>query len=96
MSSALTNKTMVVVSRLGDFWVTPDQGKNVMQVKKSDPSGSLELDGNLIGCSTIDGVLHAEQYDSLNMKRRGGWQCKYQNWHERGQQCAHAQLYSRQ
>jgi hypothetical protein len=93
MTTAVTDKTMVVVSRLGDFWVSPDQARSIMQVKQNDPSGSLELEGNLIGCSTIDGVVTAEKYDMLNMKRRGGWQCRYKKWHERGQQCAHAQLY---
>lgn len=87
----LTDKTMVVVSRLGDFWVTPDRATRIMDVKQADSSGSIELDGNLIGCSTIDGVVTAETYDTLNMKRRGGWQCKWKKWHERNQQCAHGQ-----
>lgn len=89
MSSELTTKTNVVVTRIGDFWVSPEQGQNVMKIQQDDPNGSIVLEDNLISCRSIDGVLTAEKYAELNYKRRGGWQCKFNVWHERGQQCAH-------
>lgn len=92
MTSNLTDKTMVVVSRLGDYWVKPDRANAIMKIKQDDPSGSIELDGNLLSCQSIDGIVTAEAYEVLTMKRRGGWQCKYQKWHERNQQCAHGQM----
>jgi hypothetical protein len=92
MSTELTDKTMVVVSKLGDFWVTPERANKVMAAKTADPQASIQLDGNLLACHTIDGVVTAEQYDLLNIKRRGAWQCKHQKWHERGTTCAHGQL----
>lgn len=93
MSAELTDKTMVVVTKLGDFWVTPEQAKKIMVVKEHDPSASIDLEGNQIACHTIDGVVTPETYEKLNYKRRGGWQCKYQHWHERNQQCAHGQRF---
>ena len=92
MSAELTDKTMVVVSRLGDFWVTPKRAASIMNIKQHDPGSSIELDGNLLSVASIDGVVTAETYETLNLKRRGGWQCRYQKWHERGQQCAHGQV----
>lgn len=85
----LTDKTMVVVSRLGDYWVNPTRARKVMKAKQDDPNGCIELDGSLIGCHAIEGVVTAEQYVVVNYRRRGAWQCKYKWWHERNQQCAH-------
>lgn len=83
---------MIVVSRLGDFWVSPDRAARLQAVMDDNASASIELDGNIIKLTAIDGILTADAYDTMNKKRRGGWQCKYQNWHERNEQCAHAQL----
>lgn len=89
MTDQITDRTMVVVSRLGDFWVNKQRADNIIEVKQKDPSGSIELDGNLIACSSIEGVVSAEQYQIINNRRRGAWQCKYRWWHEKFQQCAH-------
>ncbi len=88
----LTNRIFCVVSRLGDFWVTKDQGKKIMELKQSDPSGFVTLDGNLIAFSMIMGVLDAKSYDDYNKKQNGCWRCKYSYWHERFQKCAHGEL----
>lgn len=92
MSKTLTKKTMVLVSKLGDFWVTPDQGKEIIAWKKGDPFGSLDIDGSMISCQSIDGLLTAAQYEIYNKKKNGYWQCRYEYWHERFQQCAHMHI----
>lgn len=92
MSSEITNKTSIVVTRIGDFWVTPEQGANVMKVQQEDPNGNIMIENNLISCRSIDGVLTANKYAELNYKRRGGWQCRYGFWHERNQECAHGRM----
>lgn len=92
MSSELTDKTMIVVSRLGDFWVSPDRATRLQAVLDDPNTTSIELDGNIIKVMAIDGILTADAYDLMNKKKRGGWQCKFQNWHEKFEQCAHAQL----
>lgn len=92
MSSDLTDKTMIVVTRLGDFWVSPDRAARLQAVMDSAESPSIELDGNILRLAAIDGILTAGAYDLMNKKKRGGWQCQYQHWHEKFEQCAHAQL----
>lgn len=89
MTNALTDKTMVLVSKMGDYWVKPEQAERIMEAKKHEPDSHIELEGNFISLNAIDGALTAEAYTTYNIKRRGGWQCKYQEWHERNQQCAH-------
>lgn len=89
MTDAITDKTVVLVTRLGDFWVTPRQGKEAMELKERDSGSTLEIDGNFVSCLAVDGVLTATAYDLLQKKRSGAWQCKYRFWHDRNQQCAH-------
>lgn len=89
MTNEITDKTMVLITRMGDFWVTPAQAENIMATRQNEPAASIEIEGNTINLSGIDGALTPQKYEELNMKRRGGWQCKFQHWHERHQQCAH-------
>ena len=92
MSSELTDKTRVVVTRLGDYWVTPAQSETIALAMEASPNGHLDFDGQIVRVSAIDGILDPPAYQELQLKKRGGWQCKYQRWHERGQGCAHGQL----
>ena len=87
MTQALTDKTMVVVSRIGDFWVNPNQASEIIRIKQTDPQGSIVIDGNLVSCQSIDGVLKPDEYETLNNKRRGLWQCNHRKWHNRNDPC---------
>lgn len=87
MANELTDKTHVLVTRLGDFWVNQQRGANIMQLKMRDPNAQFEMDGSYITAPSIDGLLTAQQYAELQNKRRGMWQCKWQQWHNRNDQC---------
>lgn len=89
MNNSITQKTMVAVTKLGDFWVSVEQAQKIMQAKEHEPDSIINLEGCFIGCRNIDGILTAEKYDELNCKRRGAWQCGYHHWHERYQPCDH-------
>ncbi len=91
MTTAITDKTQVVVTRLGDYWITPAQALVIIQTLEISPNSHIDFDGTIIRCSAIDGVMKPEDYQTYNLKRSGGWQCKYQKWHDRNQQCAHNQ-----
>lgn len=92
MASELSDKTHVLVTRLGDFWVKLERGNAIMNIKQQDPQATIEMDGSFIAANNIDGLLTAAQYNELQIKRRGGWQCKYGHWHEKFNQCAHHML----
>lgn len=89
--NALTDKTLVVVSKLGDYWVNPKQAEVIRVTLESSPTSSIDFDGTIVRCAAIDGILKPDDYETLNLKRRGAWQCKWKKWHERHQQCAHGQ-----
>lgn len=89
MTSELSNRNMVIVSRGGDFWITEAQAENVKKLLNGSAKGMIEIDGNYIAITSIDALLGPEQYDILNKRRRGAYQCKYGYWHERDNHCAH-------
>lgn len=95
MTNEITIGTHVAVTRLGDFWISKKRADAIVNIKNTMPQGTIELDGNYISCQAVDGIVTAQQYAIMNTKRRGGWQCKYQHWHERNQQCAHHMLGAR-
>lgn len=92
MSSLITDKTQVVVCRLGDFWVTSTQAQTICGLMQGDGNDLIEIDDCQIKISTIDGVITAQAYDTLQKRRRGAWQCKWRYWHERGNDCRHGEI----
>ena len=93
MSTAtITDKTMVLVSKLGEFWITAEQARIFSELLTAETPTIVTIEGNMLSTRHVDGILTAEAYDVLNKRRTGAWQCKWKHWHDRGQQCAHAQL----
>ena len=95
MTSELTDKTHVLVTRLGDFWVNQERGSNIMAIIGRDPKAQIEFDGSFVMAQNVEGLLSASQYHDLQCKRRGMWQCKYMQWHGRNDQCYCAQNLNR-
>lgn len=91
MSNEITDKTHVLVTRLGDYWVSQERGAKIMAIKQQDPNAQFEIDGSYITAPSIEGLLNAGQYNDLQCKRRGMWQCKWQQWHNRNDNCFCAQ-----
>lgn len=89
MTNEITDKNKVVVTKLGDYWVSQKQAEALATHIDKDRDGSVVLEGNRILNKSIEGILTPEAYNIYNLKKRGGWQCRYQYWHERNQQCAH-------
>lgn len=87
MGNEITNKTHVLVTSLGDFWLSAERGANVMQAAQRQPHAQFDIDGNFITARSIEGLLSAAQYSVMQNKRRGMWQCKYEVWHTRFEQC---------
>lgn len=88
----ITDKTMVVVSRLGDFWVTEQRAKAITEILAVEPNATIDIDGNYLAVRTIDGIVNPKQYGEVQAKRRGAWQCKHNYWHEKFDKCAHGRM----
>lgn len=96
MSGEITNKTHVLVTRLGDYWVSLERGQKIMAIIQRDPNAQIEFDGSYIMARNVEGLLGAGEYHGLQCKRRGMWQCKYSEWHGRNDTCYCAQNKARE
>jgi hypothetical protein len=89
VASELSVENMVVVSRVGDYWVNDEQAAKIRTILDNGAKGLIEIKGSYVSINSIDGVITAEDYGVVQLKRRGAWECKYRYWHERGENCAH-------
>ena len=85
----VSKNNVVVVTKVGDFWVNKDRAANIMKIKSADPNGVIDIDGDMIAAHTIEAALSPKTYSELQKKRRGCYYCEYGHWHERGTSCAH-------
>lgn len=78
-------KTHVVVTRIGDYWVTQAQARTVAEGLNG--SKYITLEGSMISVYSIDAIVTAEQY-KLNSAQRGkSWRCRYGNVHTANEPC---------
>lgn len=85
--SSITDKVMVLVTRIGNVWVTKERGQNAMNIKEQDPNAIIEIDEGYYSANQIVGLLTAQQFDNYQKERRGLWNCPYQKWHGRNDDC---------
>lgn len=85
----LTDKTHCLVTRsLGKIWLTKNQAQQVKQLILQDKQTIL-LGEDIIMKSDITGLVSSERIAQLDHEKRGDWKCKYDQWHQRGEQCGH-------
>lgn len=78
-------KTHVVVTRIGDYWVTQAQAHAV--AKSLSGSKYITLEGSMMSVYSIDGIVTAEQYKLNSTLRNKPWRCKYGNVHSSTEPC---------
>jgi hypothetical protein len=83
----LTKQQMVIVTRIGVFWVETERANKIKQIREADPTGVIEIDDCQIGVRDIFGILTPAKYSDYQNERRGMWQCQYKQWHPRNDIC---------
>lgn len=73
------SKTHVVVTRLGDYWVTQENARKVAEALGS--AKFVTLEGSMISAYSIDGILTPEQYKDNARQRNKHWKCPHGNIH---------------
>lgn len=80
-------KTSVVVTRLGNFWVTSEKAKSI-STGLDDKQGKVVIENiGVIAMNQIYAVLTKEGYDTYQLKESGKWQCEKGTWHEKFSKC---------
>lgn len=85
--SDIAKKQMVVVTRVGSFWVDIDRAERIKRVRSSNPDTVIAIDESQIDTRSIYGILTPEQYYNYQNERRGLWQCEYRKWHPKNDTC---------
>ena len=92
MTKALSTKNYVLVlfdkSR---FFLDETEAEAVKNALKGGAK-YIEIGESLIMSSAISRLVSGENYDEGEKIRRGEWKCKYDEWHERNQQCGHGMI----
>lgn len=72
-------KNHVVVTRLGDYWVTQAEARKIGAALGS--AKFITLEGSMISAYSIDGILTPEQYKDNARQRGKHWKCPHGNIH---------------
>lgn len=90
MSSEITDKTHVLVTRsLGNIYVTEIEANALTVTIASGKAKHVVIGGDLIMLNDVAGITSGETIRNLEKKKQGQWQCKYDRWHEKNDQCGH-------
>lgn len=47
----------------------------------------IQLQGDIISTSTIEGIFNPDKVEEADKRRRGMWKCKYNKWHNKMDNC---------
>lgn len=84
----MTVQQRVIVTRLGNFWVTIERADKIREIKQNDPQGMVDIDGSFVAMNQVYGILTPEQYDNYNHEKQGHYKCRFGTWHsQRGDDC---------
>ncbi len=80
-------KTSVVITRLGDFWVTEKTAREIAS-QMDDKGAKIVLESvGVVSMNQVFAVLTKEGYEAYQKKQNGEWKCEKGSWHEKFKQC---------
>lgn len=80
-------KEWVIVTRLGDFWVSAEKAKSIAS-GMDDKAGKASIDEvGIISMSQVYAVLTRKGYEVYQKKQSGKWECNKGTWHEKFSKC---------
>ena len=83
----LTNKTYFILYQGYKIWITPEQGRNVIQTIKNGGK-FVEIDGRLLPVGMF-GILKGEDNEIMEKEKKGEWKCEAGYWHQKNEECGH-------
>jgi len=66
---------IVLVSSVGDFWITGEVARKVATSMQKG-TAHITINGNMIACNSIRGLLQPAQYKTNAVNSRRNWVCK--------------------
>lgn len=91
MEKQISKRLMCIFIRGGlEIWAEEDKIKNLQQILRTvgKESKFIELEGETINTADITGIFYAKTMEDLTRRKNGMWKCRWNYWHNRGEQCA--------
>lgn len=87
MELSTDTRTNVVVTKLGDFWVSTEKAKSIAS-GIDDKAGRVVIEEfGIVAMNQVFAVLTKEGYEVYQRKQSGSWQCDKKVWHEKFTKC---------
>lgn len=80
-----TQKSHVLVTKVGDYWVTQAEAKAIAEALNQ--SKYITIEGSMISTFSIDAIVTGEQYKANSKQRNRPWRCKYGSLHTATEPC---------
>lgn len=78
---------IVMVSSLGDVWLTPQEAQAVAKAMKNNVT-SMTLRGSIYTTRSVSGLLQPEAYKTMYITKKRSWTCQYGSGHAWNDNCS--------
>jgi len=91
MSTELAlNMRCVILNGGIEKWITEHQAKLIQDAVESNQK-FIQLGDEMLSTYSIVGIFTPATLEERSRRKNGEWQCKYGYWHDRGNECGHAE-----
>lgn len=70
-----------------EIWIDKERAPAVERAMNT--KANFDLEGSLISASEVSGIFTPEHMEQYKRIQQGQWKCKWGEWHDRGEKCAH-------
>jgi len=89
MNKALSTKNYVLVlSDRSKFFLNKEEAELVKEAIRNDVK-YIEIGESIVMTFSISRLVTGAEYEEVERVKRGEWKCRYNEWHERNQECGH-------
>lgn len=78
---------IVMVSSLGDVWLTPQEATAVAKAMKDNVT-SMTLRGSIYTTRSVQGLLQPDAYKTMYITKKRSWTCQYGSGHAWNDNCS--------
>lgn len=97
----LTKNLMCIVMRNKvEFWIEEERIKNLINnLETFSEHKFIKINNEIINTADVTGIFSAKRMEDLKLEneikdkiKKGEWQCEYNYWHSRNEECGHKEL----
>jgi hypothetical protein len=88
LTTEIAKKQLVLRMKSGiEIWIDEDKADKVMSYLQTQKTGFGTIEGRLVNLVEIEGIFSPTDLEELAYRKQGMWKCKYNNWHNKNDDC---------